>query len=101
MALRDALVAANHLCPVFMRGATESEIDSAAEHIVAERMPEILAIQEYQRKQTQDFLQSDRLLSRLAMGLLPILAKTGLVRLLAGKRLSALQHGVVPIRLEV
>jgi hypothetical protein len=65
----------------------------------AERMPEIVAIQEHQRKQTQTFLRSDRLSSRLAMWLLPLRAKSGLGRLLIGKRLRALQHGVVPVRL--
>ena len=99
MALRDALVAANQLCPVLTRGAAAVDIDVAARQVVAERMPEIVAIQEHQRKQTQTFLRSDRFLSRLAMGILPLLARTGLVRLLVGKRLWSLQHGVVPVRL--
>jgi hypothetical protein len=62
-------------------------------------MPEIVAIQEHQRKQAQTFLRCDRLSSRVAMSLLPVLARSGLVRLLIGKRLRALQHGVVPVRL--
>src|SRR5262249_19206350 len=77
MALRDALVAANHLCPVLTRGSNAAEIDAAARQVVAERMPEIVAIQEHQRKQTQTFLRSDRFSSRLAMGFLPFLAKSG------------------------
>jgi len=99
MALRDALVAANHLCPMLARGNDAAAIDAAGRQVVAERMPEIVAIQELQRKQTQTFLRSDRFLSRLAMWLLPLLAKSGLARLLMGKRLRALQHGVVPVRL--
>jgi 2-polyprenyl-6-methoxyphenol hydroxylase-like FAD-dependent oxidoreductase len=99
MALRDALVAANHLCPVLTRGAAAADIEVAARQVVAERMPEIVAIQEHQRKQTETFLRSDRFLSGLAMRNLPFLARTGLVRLLAGKRLWSLQHGVVPVRL--
>src|SRR5262245_34400228 len=99
MALRDAPVAANHLCPVLTRGNDAALIDAAARQVAAERMPEIVAIQEHQRKQTQTFLRSDRLSSRLAMRLLPLLAKCGLARLLIGKRLLALQHGVVPVRL--
>ena len=99
MALRDALVAANHLCPVLTRVAAAADIDVAARQVVAERMPEIVAIQEHQRKQTQTFLQSDRFLSRLAMRSLPFLVRTGLARLLVGKRLWILQHGVVPVRL--
>ena len=53
MALRDALVAANHLCPVLARGNDAADIDAAARQVAAERMPEIVAIQQYQRKQTQ------------------------------------------------
>ena len=55
VALRDALVAANHLCPVLTSGNDAAAIDAAARQIAAERMPEIVAIQEHQRKQTQTF----------------------------------------------
>jgi 2-polyprenyl-6-methoxyphenol hydroxylase-like FAD-dependent oxidoreductase len=99
MALRDALVAANRLCPVLMRGNAAADIDAAARQIAAERMPEIVAIQEHQRKQTQTFLRSDRFAYRLAMRFLPFLAKSSLLRLLLGNRLRSLQHGVVPVRL--
>src|SRR5262245_635573 len=99
MALRDALVAANHLCPVLTRGNAAADLDAAARQVAAERMPEIVAIQEHQRKQVQTFLRSDRFASRLAMRFLPFLAKSRLLRLLLGKRLRSLQHGVVPVRL--
>jgi 2-polyprenyl-6-methoxyphenol hydroxylase-like FAD-dependent oxidoreductase len=99
MALRDALVVANHLCPVLTRGGAAADIDVAARQVVEERMPEIVAIQEHQRKQTQTFLRSDRFLYRLVLQTLPFLVRTGLARLLIGKRLSSLQHGVVPVRL--
>jgi 2-polyprenyl-6-methoxyphenol hydroxylase-like FAD-dependent oxidoreductase len=99
MALRDALVAANHLCPVLTRGFHADDIDPAARQVAVERLPEIAAIQEHQRKQTRTFLGADRLLPRLAMWGLPLLAKSGLARILIGKRLRDLQHGVVPVRL--
>lgn len=99
VALRDALVAANHLCLPLTRGDGAAALDAAAQRIAAERMPEIVAIQEHQRQQTRTFLGSDRLVSRLAMRLLPLLARSGIARLLVGKRLRALQHGVVPVRL--
>ena len=38
---------------------------------------------------------------RLAIRLLPLLARTGLLQLLLGKRLRAFQHGIVPVRLAV
>jgi 2-polyprenyl-6-methoxyphenol hydroxylase-like FAD-dependent oxidoreductase len=99
VALRDALVAANHLCPVLMRGNDAAVIDAAAQQVAKERMPEIVAIQEHQRKQTETFLRSDRLSSRLGMWLLPLLAKSGLVGVLLKQRLQALQHGIVSVRL--
>jgi 2-polyprenyl-6-methoxyphenol hydroxylase-like FAD-dependent oxidoreductase len=99
MALRDALVAANHLCPVLTRGNGAADIAASARQVVAERMPEIVAVQEHQRKQTRTFLGSDRLGPRLAMRLLPLLVNSGLLLLLLGKRLRAFQHGVVPVRL--
>jgi 2-polyprenyl-6-methoxyphenol hydroxylase-like FAD-dependent oxidoreductase len=99
MALRDALVAANHLVPVLTRGNDSAEIDAAARRVSEERMPEIVAIQEHQRKQTRMFLGSDRLSARLAMRLFPFLARTGLLRRLLGKRLHSFQHGIVPVRL--
>jgi 2-polyprenyl-6-methoxyphenol hydroxylase-like FAD-dependent oxidoreductase len=99
MALRDALVAANHLCPVLAGGSAAADIAAAARRVVAERMPEIVAVQEHQRRQTRTFLGSDRLGPRLAMRLLPLLVKSGLLRRLLKRRLRALQDGVVPVRL--
>src|SRR5262245_39287259 len=78
LALRDALVAANHLCPVLVRGGTPADIDAAAGRVVAERLPEVVAVQEHQRRQAETFLRSDRLLSRLALWLLPWLVRSGL-----------------------
>lgn len=101
LALRDALVAANHLCPVLARGGDAAALDEAARRVAEERMPEIVAIQEHQDRQAQTFLRSDRLLSRLALRLLPLLVNSGLLRWVMRKRLRSLQHGVVPVRLTV
>jgi hypothetical protein len=40
-------------------------------------------------------------MSRVALRLLPFMVKSGLLKLLLGGRLHALQHGVVPVRLVV
>jgi 2-polyprenyl-6-methoxyphenol hydroxylase-like FAD-dependent oxidoreductase len=101
IALRDALVAANHLCPVLTQDPDPAAIDAAARRVAEERMPEIVAIQEHQRKQTQTFLRSDRFVSRFAMQMLPLLLKSGFLRLLIGRRLRSLQNGVVPVQLTV
>jgi 2-polyprenyl-6-methoxyphenol hydroxylase-like FAD-dependent oxidoreductase len=101
IALRDALVAANHLCPVLSAGGDPAVIDAAARRVADERLPEVIAIQEHQHKQAETFLRSDRLRSRLALRMLPFLTRSGLLRLLMNKRLRSLQHGVVPVRLTV
>ncbi len=100
VALRDALVAANHLCPVLAQGESAAAIDAAADRVASERMPEIIALQEHQDKQARLFLEP-RFLSHLAIKMLPLLIRTRLLPLLMGKRLRAFQHGIVPVRLVV
>ena len=56
-------------------GTTRTAVDAAARRVVEERMPEIVAIQAYQRRMTRTFLGSDRFSSRLAMRILPFLAR--------------------------
>ena len=99
VALRDALVAANHLCPALATGGDVHAIDAATQRIATERMPEIVAVQEHQRIQVETFLRSDRFTSRLAMWVLPLLARSGLLGFMFWKRLKIFQHGVVPVRL--
>jgi 2-polyprenyl-6-methoxyphenol hydroxylase-like FAD-dependent oxidoreductase len=100
MALRDAVVAANHLCPVLAGGAGAAAIDAAARQVEAERTPEIVVMQRHQEKQARLFL-SPGFRTRLLLRLLPLLYRTGLFRLLLGKRARALSQGVVPVRLTV
>jgi 2-polyprenyl-6-methoxyphenol hydroxylase-like FAD-dependent oxidoreductase len=49
MALRDAIVATNHLVPVFQQSQDLSAIDAALVQIQAEREPEIIEIQRLQQ----------------------------------------------------
>ena len=100
MALRDAVVAANHLCPVLAAGGDAAAIDAAARQVEVERTPEIVATQQHQEKQGRLFLEPG-FRTRLLLRFLPFLARTGLARLLMGKRAKALSHGTVPVRLTV
>src|SRR5262249_5130010 len=52
IALRDALVAANHLVPVLTAGADPAAIEAAARRVRDERWPEIEAVQKMQEHQT-------------------------------------------------
>jgi 2-polyprenyl-6-methoxyphenol hydroxylase-like FAD-dependent oxidoreductase len=99
-ALRDALVAANHLCPALLAGGSPASLDAAAQQVAAARLPEIIAIQEHQDRQARLFLQPTWM-GRLAMRLLPLLAQTRLIHWLMGARLRAFQHGICPVQLTV
>jgi 2-polyprenyl-6-methoxyphenol hydroxylase-like FAD-dependent oxidoreductase len=98
LALRDALVAANHLCPVIAGGDDRAALDVAAQRIAEERMPEIAAMQEHQNRQAKMFFSSG-LRNRLVMRVLPFLLRSGLMRVLMGKRMRAFHHGVTAVRL--
>jgi 2-polyprenyl-6-methoxyphenol hydroxylase-like FAD-dependent oxidoreductase len=101
MALRDAVVAANHLCPVLTAGGDAAAIDGAARQVEQERTPEIVAMQKHQQKQAQLLLAPD-LGTKVLLRLLPILMRWGLIRRLdLGKRARAFANGVVPVRLTV
>src|SRR5262249_1963794 len=100
VALRDALVAANHLCPVLMNGGSQATIDATAQRVAEQRMPEIVALPKHQNRPAKLFLEP-RWASRLAIRLVPILVRPRLLQVLLGERLRAFQHGVVPVQLAV
>src|SRR5882724_3189547 len=102
IALRDALVAANHLCPVLTDGGDRrSAIDAAARRVREERWPEIVAVQQMQDNQARTLNQPDRWSSRLLQRLLPFLLRTGLLLWLQRKERRQMMDGVVPVRLVV
>jgi 2-polyprenyl-6-methoxyphenol hydroxylase-like FAD-dependent oxidoreductase len=49
IALRDALVAANHLCPVLAAGGGAAAVDAAAGRVRDERLPEVAAVRRCSR----------------------------------------------------
>jgi 2-polyprenyl-6-methoxyphenol hydroxylase-like FAD-dependent oxidoreductase len=101
IALRDALVAANHLCPALTGGGGPSAIDAAARRVRDERWPEIVAVQEMQRHQARILFAPDRWSTRLVNRLLPWLVRTGLLQWLQRKEFRYLSDGVAPVRLAV
>jgi 2-polyprenyl-6-methoxyphenol hydroxylase-like FAD-dependent oxidoreductase len=101
IALRDALVAANHLVPVLAAGGDDAAIDAAAARVKDERWPEVVAVQDMQEKQARLLLNPDGWAARLANALLPVLVKTGLLQLLFRRHYDMMSRGVVPVRLAV
>jgi 2-polyprenyl-6-methoxyphenol hydroxylase-like FAD-dependent oxidoreductase len=101
IALRDALVAANHLCPVLQAGADPAAVDAAARRVREERWPEIVAVQRMQANQARMLFAPDGWTARLAHRLLPLLLRTGLVQWLRRTEYRHMSYGVVPVRLVV
>jgi 2-polyprenyl-6-methoxyphenol hydroxylase-like FAD-dependent oxidoreductase len=103
IALRDALVAANHLCPVLTSGNPLSmeAIDASGKRIRDERWPEIVAVQQMQHDQGRIVSAGDRWSTRLMFRLLPWLLRTGLVQWLYRKEYQLMSNGVLPVRLTV
>jgi 2-polyprenyl-6-methoxyphenol hydroxylase-like FAD-dependent oxidoreductase len=101
IALRDALVAANHLCPVLTAGSDLAALDAAARHIKDERWPEIVAVQQMQQDQARMLFNPERWRYRLMQRLLPLLVRTGLLQWLHRKQYRLMSDGVVPVRLVV
>jgi 2-polyprenyl-6-methoxyphenol hydroxylase-like FAD-dependent oxidoreductase len=99
IALRDALVAANHLCPVLTAGADPAAIDAATRRVKDERWPEIVAVQEMQQNQARMLFSPESWKARLAHRLLPWLLRTGLLQWLRRKEYQQMSHGVLPVRL--
>jgi len=99
IALRDALVAANHLGPALARGAPPAEVDAAAERVVAERAPEVTEIQRLQQAPPR-LLFAPAWWSGLVLGaFLPLLARTGIVARVAGPVFRRFANGVTTVRL--
>ena len=82
IALRDALVAANHLGPALARNARASDLDAASLAVVAERLPEVKAIQALQAGPPRMMLQQTPLARFVMRVVVPFAMRTGISRLL-------------------
>jgi 2-polyprenyl-6-methoxyphenol hydroxylase-like FAD-dependent oxidoreductase len=100
IALRDAVVAANHLGPPLLRGASGEELDAAARRVVAERLPEVKQIQSLQTNAPRLLLQRS-LGARLIMRTLaPIFMRSGLATLFIRRVLPRFARGTTQVTLE-
>jgi 2-polyprenyl-6-methoxyphenol hydroxylase-like FAD-dependent oxidoreductase len=101
IALRDAIVAANHLCPVLTAGGGAEAIDEAARKFQEERWPEIVAVQEMQQAQSRMLSGGSRLKTRIIRFVLPLMIRSGFLSFLRRKFNKQMSEGVVPVRLVV
>jgi 2-polyprenyl-6-methoxyphenol hydroxylase-like FAD-dependent oxidoreductase len=101
IALRDALVAANHLCPVLAGGGDAAAVDAAAKRVRDERWPEVVAVQRMQQEQARLLFSPDGWSTRLLHRLLPWLIRSGVIQWLRRKEYRLMSEGAVPVRLAV
>ncbi|MCB9762658.1 MAG: FAD-dependent monooxygenase [Alphaproteobacteria bacterium] len=95
MALRDAIVAANHLCPAL---AGEGDLDAACAAIAAERLTEIREIQALQTREGQRLLNPSPFLIKLV----PLLLKIpGLDITRMNRRRARMRSGLAEVALRV
>jgi 2-polyprenyl-6-methoxyphenol hydroxylase-like FAD-dependent oxidoreductase len=98
LALRDALVAANHLVPAF--AGSETEVDVAAARIEAERAPEIDRIQALAAVPPR-VVMGTRAAHEWIRRALPLLLRLAPVRALARRQLGLFLDGVTEVSLRV
>lgn len=100
IAIRDAIVAANHLVPVFLADPAPQAVDAAARRVEAERVPEVSLIQRFQALPPRIFLR-DTWWSRLALTVFPSLVGTDIARARRGAAFRRMAFGVTDVRLAV
>jgi len=100
IALRDAVVAANQLVPVFRAGAEDAALDAAAQRVEAERLPEVERIQQLQALPPRVMMNPARW-ADLARFVIPLLARVPGVQRFGARALGVFAFGVTKVRLEV
>jgi len=100
LALRDAIVAANHLVPALSGGASAADVGRACARIQQERQPEVAYIQRLQALPPRVVLGTSRLAAAVRR-FMPWLASTRLGAGLATRQMAPFLFGVDPVRLRV
>jgi 2-polyprenyl-6-methoxyphenol hydroxylase-like FAD-dependent oxidoreductase len=100
VALRDAVVAANHLIPAFKAGVGDFELDVAAARVEAERAPEIDQIQSLAAVPPR-VLMGRRFYHTWLRALIPLLANTEFGRNRAAPIAEVFFEGVTRVELRV
>src|SRR5262245_23103351 len=100
VALRDAVVAANHLVPVLQTGGDGAAIDGAAARVEPERGPEIDQIQRLAAAPPRLVLAHGHL-ARLVRAALPLLLRLPLARGQVTRTGRIFLHGVTEVELRV
>lgn len=101
IALRDAIVAANHLAPLAAAPADPRALLAASERIAAERLPEVRAIQRLQQIPPRVIFQRNALSRFAVRRVIPALARSRILPRLVGSGANRFFFGVTDVRLAV
>ncbi|MGB3655127.1 MAG: FAD-dependent monooxygenase [Rivularia sp. (in: cyanobacteria)] len=101
VALRDVIVAVNHLVPALLAEADNKEIDKVFSKIQKEREPEIIRIQQLQKEEGRqhEILPKNLFLRKIVFKLARLASKV--VRLSWIQRQRKMRQGVTQVKLEV
>ena len=101
VALRDVIVAVNHLVPALLAEADNKEIDRIFSQIQKEREPEIIRIQQLQKEEGRqhEILPKNLFLRKIVFRLARLASKA--VRLSWIQRQKKMRQGVTQVKLEV
>ena len=100
IALRDAIVTANHLVPVLNQPVDETKLTNALKAIEEERLPEVAPIQEMQA-QPPRLVLSRAWWGEPLRGMAAFALARPRIRYKVAQRLSALPFGITDVRLSV
>ena len=103
LALRDAIVAANHLVPALRSGGGAATLDAALRAVQAEREPEIVRVQALQRREAagQAEARAETWRFGVAKRLAPVLGRYRWAQRLWLRRQDGLRFGVTEVKLRV
>ncbi|MEO1427684.1 MAG: FAD-dependent monooxygenase [Cyanobacteria bacterium J06633_8] len=101
VALRDVIVAVNHLVPVLTKEAEHKHIDEVFSQIQKEREPEIIRIQQLQKQEARqhEILPKNLFLRKIVFTLARLANKA--IRLSWIQRQKKMRQGVTQVKLEV
>jgi 2-polyprenyl-6-methoxyphenol hydroxylase-like FAD-dependent oxidoreductase len=100
IALRDSVVAANHLVTAFREGGDDAAVDKACAAVQAERMPEVSTIQTIQRNGPNVLLRR-KWWSGIALRFLPFVVESQVASNRGGALFGRLAFGVTDVKLRV
>ena len=100
IALRDAIVCANHLVPLLKTDADKTDLDFAFEKIEKERLNEVRQVQEIQSRPPK-FIFVNKYLIDLILPIIKIIFKFKVFKRFADKEFDKISNGFDKVKLEV